>query len=277
MIRIDKPTVAPAVLLEKGPARVREHEASIRAGEAFDFDEPLYRDPAVKSVLYAAQHGKCCYCERRRGRKELDVEHFRPKAELRQGINTSLEKPGYYWLAYEWRNLFLACKCCNEDFKKTLFPLEDPSKRWCAPHAPNEETPSFIDPAKDDPEKEITFDKAEIKGLNSRGVTTSRLLGLTEGDLAGERRREFKCLELALLTALAIRNKSASLEPDDQAELAGIIAEDTKPSAAFAGMKRAHLRSQLGANIRLPLEPVEVLAWLGGGELPTCSDTSAEA
>jgi hypothetical protein len=40
-----------------------------------------------------------------------------------------LEQPGYFWLAYVWANLFLACQLCNQSFKKNLFPLADPAKR----------------------------------------------------------------------------------------------------------------------------------------------------
>jgi hypothetical protein len=69
-----------------------------------------------------------------------------------------LRKPGYYWLAYEWNNLFLACQLCNQLFKKNLFPLLDPTTR-AASHKDNveNEKPAFIDPTIDDPKNLFPF------------------------------------------------------------------------------------------------------------------------
>jgi Transposase, Mutator family len=58
-----------------------------------------------------------------------DVEHFRPKGGVRQDEKDKLLPVDYFWLAYEWSNLFLACQICNQRFKKNLFPLEDKNKR----------------------------------------------------------------------------------------------------------------------------------------------------
>lgn len=73
---------------------------------------------------------KCAYCERI---YKLDVEHYRPKGEVRdlnnQIVNISgpnganVAHPGYYWLCYEWSNLLPACISCNRDGGKvSKFP-----------------------------------------------------------------------------------------------------------------------------------------------------------
>ena len=88
MIKITKPA-APAVLQRRGQAKRANHCAEYDqspqdydAGtKVFNFDAALYGHPAVKQALVDAQHGKCCFCERKIG-GEGDVEHFRPKASF---------------------------------------------------------------------------------------------------------------------------------------------------------------------------------------------------
>ena len=53
-----------------------------------------------------------------------------PKGGTRQTADEKeMKVPGYFWLAYAWQNLFLACQLCNQRFKKNLFPLENPDER----------------------------------------------------------------------------------------------------------------------------------------------------
>ncbi len=73
---------------------------------------------------------KCAYCERI---YKMDVEHYRPKGEVRDLNNKvvyvknkdgeKIEHPGYYWLCYEWSNLLPSCISCNrEGGKGSKFP-----------------------------------------------------------------------------------------------------------------------------------------------------------
>lgn len=75
----------------------------------------------IKDVLFEMHHdGKCCYCERKRTRKrEMDVEHYRPKA----GVTEDRSHKGYWWLAYDWNNYLWSCKNCNQGYKSNHFPL----------------------------------------------------------------------------------------------------------------------------------------------------------
>jgi uncharacterized protein (TIGR02646 family) len=67
------------------------------------------------------QHRKCCYCERKRDKnRESDIEHFRPKADVTEADEVH---KGYWWLAYEWPNLFFSCRHCNQEHKKNHFPV----------------------------------------------------------------------------------------------------------------------------------------------------------
>jgi hypothetical protein len=88
-------------------------------------------------------NNKCAYCETRAVRDPGDAEHFRPKgrvsvAEPLSGGKKKLKKiriidpsgkeidhPGYFWLAYNWKNLLPACRDCNSsEGKRDQFPIE---------------------------------------------------------------------------------------------------------------------------------------------------------
>ena len=94
----------------------------------------------VKAVWRNLQRHKCAFCERplpeEFGALEVDVEHFRPKAECSQwGSRSGLPAPqfdfpvhvgrsgGYYWLAYDPWNYCATCKTCNSPLKGTRFPI----------------------------------------------------------------------------------------------------------------------------------------------------------
>jgi uncharacterized protein (TIGR02646 family) len=129
------------------------------------FDTSIYGDPVnVRPVLEELFHGKCAYCEVKPIRNDWDVEHFRPKGR----VNEEPKHPGYYWLVYEWNNLYMGCQYCNQARKdspkskalgkKDQFPLESGSPRADAPAFDlNLEKRLLIDPCQENPEDYITF------------------------------------------------------------------------------------------------------------------------
>ena len=93
----------------------------------------------IKQVYINLQHSKCCFCETAlEGKINQDVEHFRPKAEVKRwelperlaGKRIRLlqpdddsSEPGYKYLAYHPWNYAIACKFCNSTLKKNFFPI----------------------------------------------------------------------------------------------------------------------------------------------------------
>jgi uncharacterized protein (TIGR02646 family) len=169
MIRIRKPRQGPKILRKRGREETRilfqafdAEPAAYRSGDKrFEFDDTLYGATSVKSALRKAQHDKCAFCESKITLIAYgDVEHFRPKAGHVQQEGDKLSRPGYYWLAYAWSNLFLACPLCNQRFKRNLFPLRDPSRRALCHHDDmTQEEPLLIDPSSIDPEKHIRWQR----------------------------------------------------------------------------------------------------------------------
>lgn len=206
MIRIQKPSEPPEKLAQDGKKKRRSHCSSYsrnptvyQSGEKkFSFDSNIYAHKSVKQALIKAQHGKCCFCERIIS-TDGDVEHFRPKQAYKQSAGEPLQRPGYYWLAYEWENLYLACPGCNQRHKQNLFPLQNPSERAISHHHDiNLEQPLFIDPGKEDPEKIIGF-RGEfayaIEG-NLKGQTTIESLKLNERSLPESRLEQLQRLQV---------------------------------------------------------------------------------
>ncbi len=249
MIKISKPP-APDVLQERGQAKRAKHcadydrdPAEYNAGtKTFAFDPALYGDPAVKQALVAAQHGKCCFCEKKIG-GEGEVEHFRPKASFCQGDGSPLERPGYYWLAYDWDNLLLACPICNQRFKKNYFPLADPAKRARNHRADlTQEKPLFINPAKEDPARFIGFRQEVPYALrgNKRAKETIKALGLNRENLIEERREHLDHL-IFLHKVLDLEEEYAGAEEGRQVfeDARTFLRNAVLDAAKFAAMTRA--------------------------------------
>lgn len=106
MVRITKPIRVPAVLSTKGATQTKKDCADYdtspsdyQAGTKFD-KRSYYNTKPVKDLLIEAHHGKCCYCEKKdRSRRNLAVEHYRPKNGVRQSRKQKEEHPGYYWVS----------------------------------------------------------------------------------------------------------------------------------------------------------------------------------
>jgi uncharacterized protein (TIGR02646 family) len=206
VIRIHKPLVPPNKLAQDGKRKRRSHCSSYsrnptayQSGEkTFSFDGAIYAHVSVKQALIESQHSKCCFCERLIS-TDGDVEHFRPKQAYKQAAGEPLQRPGYYWLAYDWSNLYLACTGCNQRHKQNLFPLQNPGDRATTHHADiTLEKPLLIDPGSDNPEELIGF-RGEIAYAvdgNARGQVTLDALKLNERSIPESRRRQLARLKV---------------------------------------------------------------------------------
>lgn len=217
MIRISKTLLPiPQALQTAGVAEKRSLEEAYEQGSrSFSFKKNIYADAAVKDALISIQHYKCCFCESKIGHiDDGDVEHFRPKAASRQAVGGPFIQPGYYWLAYHWDNLFLACTKCNQRHKGNFFPLQTPTSRaLCHQHDVAGEDPLFIHPEQDDPAQYLTFDHENILPVdnNPRGRATIDGLRLDRTELT-QHRAEMLSMVKALFEVVA-------LFPDDEPAL----------------------------------------------------------
>lgn len=116
-----------------------------------------YKGKDVKRQLMLDQYGKCVYFECRLNGDYGHVDHYRPKAGYTVPPSNVLKTPGYYWLAYEWSNLFLSCSTCNTSYKQNHFALEDESQRDIANQNISKEVPLLINPYEEDPKLHLKF------------------------------------------------------------------------------------------------------------------------
>lgn len=170
----------------------------------------------IKEDLYLAQHKKCAWCERRRDLSSSPVEHYRPKNGARrqqrcvqigaQWRDVSLgpidDREHYWWLTWDWENLFFSCARCNDQgHKDNLFPLMGaaataPTQPIAKPFTPPllaAEDPLLLDPAdpSTDPLDHIRWEPSNlddpprlwrwsVRWLTERGRVTAQTLKLDE-------------------------------------------------------------------------------------------------
>lgn len=131
--------------------------------------EAKYRHPRIKEALKTAFSGKCAYCESHVVHIDYgDIEHFRPKSKFPE-------------LCFQWDNLLLSCKICNDKAHK-------------GDHFPgSEEGGPFVNPTEENPGDFFLFEfdpdtgTANVLPKNERGQTTEQFLGLNRKELIKHR------------------------------------------------------------------------------------------
>lgn len=112
-----------------------------------NFDQDIWKE--LRDFLKGYFNNKCAYCETEIIGFKAHAEHFRPKAQVRFKVavgdkqvyrmgrtrdekDEEIDHPGYFWLAYNWKNLLPACQKCNTlEGKKDQFPIA-PDKSYVA-------------------------------------------------------------------------------------------------------------------------------------------------
>jgi len=214
----------------------------------WEIDTSIYGHPLIKDKLKLSQHGKCAFCEGNITNLAYgDVEHFRPKKYWKQNEKLGEEGPGYYWLAYDYNNLLLACQICNQKHKKNHFPIRRPEFRAKNHHFAmnlSKEKPFYINPVTENPRLLIKFNKAEAvpngKDKNKRGKKTIESFGLNRkgdkgiSDLYEMRLQHYKTAEYIYWTA---NQKAIANLTQDMIDEASILMKELRSSKSqFSAM-----------------------------------------
>jgi uncharacterized protein (TIGR02646 family) len=266
MIRIARGT-APEILTTLGIAACQALCARVdEEGEGcrLKFDSPIYGHISVYQELHRMQHGKCCYCERSIDRGTID--HYRPKGAIYQAPGVRVSGHGYYWLAYTWENLLLACSDCNTRFKRQLFPLEDPSRRVLhhkAAESVTAEAPLLLDPTSDKPEEHISFRAFTPVARTRRGRESISLLQLDRSFLEGEREVIYSQIG-SLCVALEAARHGMAVPHELLHGVCEQLVRFSSVAHAHAGMIQSALRQRLGPEIGLPVTHEQLMSWAVG-------------
>lgn len=242
MIKINKGN-APAALIKakrrhdlKNNAEYIAHQAAYDSGtKKFTFTN-AYKSDAVKNALKNAQHGKCCFSEAKFVVDDAHVEHFRPKGFVQDQKSGKISYPGYYWLAYEWTNLFYCKSTTNSSLKRNFFPLGGLAKRKLNHLDARSEISILIDPSAEDPRDHIRFDEEEIKPITERGRRTIELLDLRNGQLDEARRTKFHHLKVMRNAAELLITTGFPLNTPELTSLIHELNESVLPKSEFSSM-----------------------------------------
>jgi uncharacterized protein (TIGR02646 family) len=228
MIHVDRSVVSmPAVLDSKEAEGERARAAEFFAPggrktvqkfqERYEVNWTLLREtrPALEELF---RH-KCAFCESPDTKANpLDVGHFRPVGEIidplahepsSQSSSASSSaarssRTGYWWLTYEWENLYLICRACAER-SRVVFPVvgRRASVDVRGPDLQHEK-PLLIDPCVDRPDEFLTFMTTGLPGVVSardqsqanafRAQVTIETYELNRQELVGQRAAAMKAL-----------------------------------------------------------------------------------
>lgn len=229
-----------------------------------DDEETIFKDlwKKHKVTFSRVQYVKCGYCEDSIAADSDggNIDHYRPKARISRLLTEGSEiaghnsrdpsaprktepiyRPGYFWLAYAWRNYLLACGTCNLKYKLDLFPIEGGHSGAPTRKSLKTEAPLLLNPyGKIDPGLHLQFDKAGLVTPykdSALGLETIRTCGLGRETLRSSRKN------VAFDACLFIRRIDRELEqsPWNEKKLriaVGRLIRIGGPSKPHSGMVR---------------------------------------
>jgi uncharacterized protein (TIGR02646 family) len=155
------------------------------------FNEKLLVSDDLKEALIGLFRGACAFCESRLSISERqNVGHFRPKHRAAQ-LDGKVEPLHYWWLAYEWRNLYAICSGCLSN-KGPRFPVKGRRAEYDEndPLSIPKEQALLLDPCGDeDPEAVLQFlEDGTVRSDSERGQITIDVFGLNRMELVNARR-----------------------------------------------------------------------------------------
>lgn len=157
--------------------------------------------------------GKCAYCEQSiAGDQHGSIEHFRPKGGVtdEHDVTVNIDRggkqiphPGYYWVAYDWRNLLPSCILCNQSStekgqplgKRNRFPVL--GQHAAGPGEESGEVPLLLNPLFDNPCDHLSLvaSTGVFTALSDKGDMSIKVLGLNYRNLPDDRTRAFTDLK----------------------------------------------------------------------------------
>jgi hypothetical protein len=254
VIRVFRELVRPPAILTEAEGsadrerrKAREHftmappatpapgeELGTKGKKRTTFEFKIYKDDGIRAKLEDLFHGKCAYCESYyAGVHPVDVEHWRPKAEVTPEPWEGNERlPGYWFLASDWDNLLPSCIDCNrarsqKDVSDRLgllgkanrFPIEPGLRRASTKADLESERPLLLNPCRDDPAEHLQCDPADpaivrARGGSLKGQQSIDVYGLNRAGLAVARRERLTKIrlhlyQLRMLSQLRERSTSA--------------------------------------------------------------------
>ena len=241
---------AAAIAAGKSPAEIEEIALKARH-KAINAKSSVWH--AAGEALHLASNGKCWYCESLQDRSDKDVDHFRPKNSVKEATK---DHPGYWWLAFDWRNYRYSCTYCNrkrrdiaggtEGGKHDHFPIIPPPLHARSATDPKDSA-KLLDPTNDNDTKLLTFSANGFPSPTAndpvsidRIVTSIRLYHLDHAPLVRKRRR------LADDISQQVQRANMALKGGDKADYEyhrQEIIKRVQANAEYSSAARIYLRA----------------------------------
>ncbi len=183
-----------------------------------------YNHEGIVDVLRAVSHDKCFYCERKLKEGDGQVEHL-------------FEVASHPCLAFDWRNLCLACGACNrKKMSDDTIPVAD-----CA--IPCVVADCAISVSARAPHDHVEFVGFRARGRDAVGRATVEKYKLDREGLAVQRAEHLSLFQQrhAKVLARAVLHGPGALTGDEREALE----REAAPDMPFSEMMRAFLRPLL--------------------------------
>ncbi|MBD8590407.1 AAA family ATPase [Peribacillus simplex] len=201
-----------------------------------------YKDvnfPEILDKIEGEFNLKCAYCETFIDEGKGCVERYRPNGGTY--INEDYYPDHYWWLAYDWKNLYHACHTCSKN-KGRKFPIQGkPAAFSTQDNELHDELPVLLDPCFDNPEEYLFFDETgQVHSDRERGYVTIALLDLNREQLVKQREETLSSFKKFLNKAS--ENVNILLHVIEEiGGYDGVITE-------YIAMKKQHLKIWLNRN-----------------------------
>lgn len=220
-------SAAQAVIVAVGSRGTVEYDPDLYSGKSYGVRASFFFSLSRDAPFF----GKCAYCDSSALNHDGNVEHFRPKKGVKGADGklifvmengAQVQHPGYYWLAYDWRNLLPSCQRCNQwrvdtrSGKANFFPVN--GTHATKPGDEAHEKPLLLNPSSnavdDDPSDHLKLEETGIltpKNMSERGQATIDIFGLNARSLPDDRKKAFiaakNSISIALLEGRAIEDE----------------------------------------------------------------------
>ena len=210
-----------------------------RRREKLLFDDSLINNPDVMNRLWGDFEGLCAVCELSLSDRDARIHRWRP-TQGAVSISGKTSSKHYYWLAYEWDNLYLLCLRCSES-QGLKFPISGARARVGAKGADLlGERPLLLDPCKDDAEQLLVYQKSgEVTARDLRGHTTIEVFSLNRRELVEQRR------EVADKAATLAREILRALDREEYVVIPGLLKRAYAKDAPFASVTRQFVNQRV--------------------------------
>ena len=258
MIRVSRPALAKDSSLLGNRAAAARREAALhfqdigpeaRAQTRFEFRSEVWLAPDVFRAVRGVFNGRCAFCESLVSFAPTveTVKHFRPFSHARDDFRKTVDPDHYWWLAYEWENLYLVCTGCARN-QGTQFPTS--ASRVSAGTRPERlarEKPLLIDPCHEEPQDWLQFlldgkvAPREQAGPR-RGQATIDIFGLNREELVAQRAIAAAGVMDALKQYFSRRGDLEPIVASERGTVPGplraVLVTALDPRAAFLAVRR---------------------------------------